>query len=164
MSQVLKYGGTKCCEFFLATFATLSAFICSFYLFRDDKYPRLLKVSFLATFDNRNFYYSRFFPFWFKKSYRLLIFLDIFWQNRHEIKKNRWMIRDIRDIKYPRLLNFSNFVTFSILFHSPSTSKVGPPGWTFSTCNFWNHFSSQHSIPATFGTEITRFKSRYWRH
>ena len=36
-----------------------------------------------------------------------------FCQNRHEIKKNESMIRDIRDIKYPRLLNFNNFATFS---------------------------------------------------
>ena len=55
MSRVLKVAGTKVCEFFLATFATLSAFICSFCLFRDIKYPRLLKVRFLATFNIRDF-------------------------------------------------------------------------------------------------------------
>ena len=51
MSRVLKVAGTKCREFFLATFATLSTVFCSFRFFRNIKYPRLLKVRFLATFN-----------------------------------------------------------------------------------------------------------------
>ena len=56
-----------------------------------------------------------------------------FCQNRHKIKKNQSMIRDIRDIKYPRLLNFNNFATFS-------------------TRDFYNCLFSRHLIPATFST------------
>ena len=73
MSRVLKVAGTKCREFFLATFATLSTVFFSFGLFRDIKYPRLLDMRFLATFNTRDFFYSRHFHFSSKKSSRLLI-------------------------------------------------------------------------------------------
>ena len=102
MSRVLKVAGTTYREIFLTTFATLSTIFCSFHLFRDIKYPRLLNERFLTTFNTRDFFYSRLFHFWSKKSSRLLILCEIFGQNLHEIKKNRGIDRDIRDIKYPQ--------------------------------------------------------------
>ena len=36
-----------------------------------------------------------------------------FCHNQHEIKKNQTLIHNIRDFKYPRLLNSDNFATFS---------------------------------------------------
>ena len=70
-------------------------------------------MRFLATFDTRDFFYSRLFLFLTEKNIATFDSSRNFGQNRHEIKKNRSMIRDIRDIKYPRLLNFYNFATFS---------------------------------------------------
>ena len=62
----------------------------------------------LVTFDMRDFFYLRLFSF--KQSFD---FSQIICQNLHKLKKNLNIIHDICDIKYPRLLNFYNFATFS---------------------------------------------------
>ena len=66
---------------------------------RDIKYPRLFL---LATFS-----------LFIEKILATFDFSPNFCQNRHEVKKNQGLRRDIRDIKYPRLLNFSKLATFS---------------------------------------------------
>ena len=53
------------------------------------------------------------FPFFSEKIVKTYDFSQNFDQNRYEIKKNLSMIRDICDIKYPRLLNFYNVAIFS---------------------------------------------------
>ena len=94
--------------------------------FRDIKYRFLKVLPFSrhlipATFKStisRDIWYPRLFllatfSFLIEKIIATFDFSRDFGQNRHEIEKNRSMIRDIRDIKYPRLLNFYNFATFS---------------------------------------------------
>ena len=54
------------------------------------------------------------FPVLIEKILATFDFARIICQNlHHEIKKNRNRIRDIRDIKYPRHLNFCIFATFN---------------------------------------------------
>ena len=94
--MVENVAGTKCREFFLATFATLSTIFCSFCYFRDIKYPRLLNVRYLAAFNTRDIFYSRLFHFWLEKSWRHFIFIEIFVKIGLRCKKTRSMVRDIR--------------------------------------------------------------------
>ena len=70
-------------------------------------------MRFLATFDTHDFFYSRLFLFLTEKNIATFDSSRNFGQNRHEIKKKWGMDRDIRNIKYPRLLNFYKFATYS---------------------------------------------------
>ena len=70
-------------------------------------------MRFPATFTTRDFFIFD----WKNPEFSRIICQNL----HHEIKKNRNMIRNIRDIKYPRLLNFCIFATFS-------------------TCDFYNCF------------------------
>ena len=66
--MVESIAGTKCREYFLATFATLSTLFRRFCLLRVIKYPRILKARFLATSNTRDIFYSRLFDFQLEKS------------------------------------------------------------------------------------------------
>ena len=92
-----------CRELFLANYATLGTVFEGFAFFRVIEYLRLLKVRFFATFDTRDFFYLRLFlPANFSSLIEIILatfdFSRNICQNRHEIKKNRSMIRDIFDI------------------------------------------------------------------